>query len=204
MTINAFIFDFGNVVCSFDIRLFYLRAQPYSSLPPDDLHAALKSSHGIMRDYETGLLTSEEFFARICTACRLTVSQKEFVAAYTQIFEPIPSTYELIRRLKPRYKLGLLSNTNEWHFEHGIKPVEVFPLFDTVTLSYEVKAMKPAEKIYRDALGKLGVPPAECVYIDDLEENVLAAQELGMQGFLFRTGEELRSSLKRLGVEIPS
>jgi glucose-1-phosphatase len=202
MKITSFIFDFGNVICSFDPGLFYVRAQSYSSLSPDDLLAALKSSHAIMRDYETGLLTSEEFYRQICSACQLTVSRNDFIAAYTQIFEPIPSTYELIRQLKPRYKLGLLSNTNEWHYVHGIKPVEVFPLFDTVTLSYEVKAMKPAQEIYHDALGKLGVSPAECVYIDDLEENVLAAQNLGMQGFLYRTGEELRSSLEQLGLQI--
>jgi HAD superfamily hydrolase (TIGR01509 family) len=202
MSITAFIFDFGNVICSFDPQIFLARAQPYSSLSPDGLLAAFKQSHGTMREYETGLVTSEEFFARIRSACRLSVSKEDFIVAYTQIFAPIPSTYKLVRELKPRYKLGLLSNTNEWHFEYGIKPVEIFPLFDTVTLSYEVKAMKPAREIYFDALGKLGVPPAECFYIDDLEENVIAARELGMHAFLFRSGEELRESLTHLGVRI--
>jgi len=204
MKISAFIFDFGNVICSFDAGLIVARTQRYSSLPADELLAALRGAHPIMRDYETGLLTSDEFFKRMCSACRLSVRKEDFVAAYTRIFQPIESTYSLIRELKPHYKLGLLSNTNEWHFEYGIKTVEVFPLFDTVTLSYEVKAMKPAREIYDDALRKLGVPPAECVYIDDLEENVLAAQELGMQGFLFRTGDALRESLKHLGARISS
>jgi FMN phosphatase YigB (HAD superfamily) len=199
---TTFIFDFGNVICSFDPALIVARTQQYSSLSPDELLAALKGSHALMRDYETGLLTSDEFFERICSACRLSVPKKEFIAAYTQIFQPIESTYTLIRELKPRYKLGLLSNTNEWHFEYGIKPVEVFPLFDTVTLSYEVKAMKPAQEIYMDALQKLGARPAECMYVDDLEENVLAAEKLGMQGFLFRSGDTLRESLKQLGVQI--
>ena len=202
MALTSFIFDFGNVICSFDPALIVARTQQYSALPADELLAALKGAHGIMRDYETGLLTSDEFFARMCSACKLSVPKKEFIAAYTQIFKPIESTYTLIRELKPHYKLALLSNTNEWHFEYGIKPVEVFPLFDTVTLSYEVKAMKPARAIYDDALRKLGVPPSECVYIDDLEENVLAAQALGMQGFLFRSGDALRESLEQLGVRL--
>ena len=179
MTITAFIFDFGNVICSFDPRYFFLRAQQYTSLPPESLLVALTQSHSIMRDYETGLLTSDEFYARICSACGLSISREDFIKAYTQIFVPIPSTYSLIRELRPAYKLGLLSNTNEWHFEYGIKPTEVFPLFDTVTLSYEVKAMKPARQIYIDAINKLGVAPAECVYIDDLEENVLRRGNLG-------------------------
>jgi putative hydrolase of the HAD superfamily len=202
MKISSFIFDFGNVICSFDPGLIFARTQQYSALSAGEFLEALKGSHVLMRDYETGFMTSDQFFERICSACRLSVSKKDFIAAYTEIFTPIQSTYTLIRELKPHYKLGLLSNTNEWHYEYGIKPVEVFPLFATVTLSYEVKAMKPAREIYDDALQKLGVPPTECVYIDDLEENVLAARKLGMQGFLFRTGDALRESLKQLGVRL--
>ena len=202
MMIRAFIFDFGNVICSFDPRLFLTRSLPYSSLSSEDLLRALTQSHGTMREYETGLITSDEFFARICSACRLTVSREDFITAYTKIFSPIPSTYALIRELRPRYKLALLSNTNEWHFEHGIKTVEVFPLFDTVTLSYQVKAMKPALEIYWDALGKLGVDADECVYIDDLEENIVAARGLGMQAFLFRPGSVLRDALVEAGILI--
>jgi glucose-1-phosphatase len=202
MTIKAFIFDFGNVICSFDPQLFFTRFVPFSSFSPDEFGRALKGSHQLMLQYETGLLTSDEFYTRVCSACSLSMPQKDFIRAYTQIFTPIPSTHALIRELKPHYKLALLSNTNEWHFEHGIKTVEVFPLFDAVTLSYEVKAMKPAREIYLDALKKLAVRPAECVYIDDLEENVMAARELGMQAFLFRSGDQLRASLKRLGVAI--
>lgn len=204
MTISAFIFDFGNVICSFDPRYFLLRAQQYSSLPPESLLASLPQAHGIMRVYETGLMTSDEFYSRICSTCRLSVSRDDFIKAYTRIFAPIPSTYALIRELRPHYKLGLLSNTNEWHFEYGIRSTEVFPLFDTVTLSYEVKAMKPAREIYLDAINKLGVAPAACVYIDDLEENVAAAKELGMLALLFRTGDELRAALVRMGVQIAS
>jgi glucose-1-phosphatase len=202
VTVRAFIFDFGNVICSFDPQLFHTRFLPFSSLPPNEFSLALRASHGLIREYETGLLTSDEFYARICSICRLSIARKDFIAAYTQIFTPIPSTYELIRKLKPHYRLALLSNTNEWHFEYGIKTVEVFPLFDTVTLSYEVKAMKPARAIYDDALLKLRLPPAECVYIDDLEENVIAARELGMHAFLFRSGDQLREALLKQGVRI--
>ncbi len=200
MNITAFIFDFGNVICSFDPRYFLVRAQQYSTLPPESLLVALTEAHGIMRDYETGLITSDEFFSRIRSSCGLSISREEFIRAYTQIFAPIPSTYALIKELRPNYRLGLLSNTNEWHFEYGIKPTEVFPLFDTVTLSCEVKAMKPDRRIYIDAISKLGVAPAECVYIDDLEENVVAAREFGMQALLFRSGDELREALIRMGV----
>ena len=198
MTITAFIFDFGNVICSFDPRYFLLRAQKYSTLPPEGLLLSLTQAHSIMRDYETGLLTSDEFYGRICSTCRLAVSRDDFIRAYTQIFAPIPSTYALIRELRPHYRLGLLSNTNEWHFEYGIKPTEVFPLFDTVTLSYEVKAMKPARRIYLDAINKLGVAPAACVYIDDSAVNVATADRLGFSTIHFESPRQLRAELDRL------
>ena len=118
MTIRAFIFDFGNVICSFDPGTFFTRAMSYSSLSREELLTSLKQAHDMMREYETGLLTSDEFFTRICAACRLTVSKEDFIKAYTYIFEPIPSTYALIKELKPRYKLGLLTESNRQKYFH--------------------------------------------------------------------------------------
>jgi putative hydrolase of the HAD superfamily len=107
---------------------------------------------------------------------------------------------ELIGKLKPRYKLGLLSNTSEWHFQHAIKTVDVFPLFDAVTLSFEVKAMKPADKIYQDILTKLALPPEECIYIDDIPENIEAATRQGMHAIRYTSHDQLIIDLHRAGV----
>jgi FMN phosphatase YigB (HAD superfamily) len=96
----------------------------------------------------------------------------------------------------------MLSNTNELHYTHNICTVAVFPLFDAVTLSFEVKAMKPARPMYDDILEKLAVTPEECVYIDDLNENVITANFLGMRGILFMTPEKLVQDLQRMGVNL--
>ena len=78
----------------------------------------------------------------------------------------------LIRKLKPRYRIGLLSNTNEWHFDHAVRACTRLSHFDAVSVSYQVKAMKPSAPIYLDALGKLGTDPEETLFIDDRAENV--------------------------------
>lgn len=198
--IRAIIFDFGNVVCTFDMKLFGQRLSQLSGIPIERFDEMMKVSYHLSREYETGLVTSDEFYAHVTTKIGSFVDKREFIRAFSNIFTPIPSTFRLIKSLKPAYKLGLLSNTNEWHYEYGIKTVEVYPLFDAVTLSFQVKAMKPDERIYRDALSKLGCPPEQCVYIDDLQENVDAAAGLGITGIRYTGHAALIDALRAAGV----
>jgi HAD superfamily hydrolase (TIGR01509 family) len=198
--IQAIIYDFGNVVCSFRVTSFFENLTRHSACTVDQLLGLMPEISHLAIEYESGHMTSEEFFRAFSALARINLSQKDFIASYTSIFTPITGTYDAIRRLKGRYKLGLLSNTNEWHFEHSIRTVEVFPLFDAVTLSYEVRAMKPHPAIYQDMLQKLGVPAHACVYFDDIQENVDAGDRAGMQGRLFTTAERMHADLMALGV----
>ncbi len=198
--IRAVIFDFGNVICRFDPRIFVERIAPYSTQSRSDLSGVLKNSPDLFIRYESGLITSDDFFDEMCRRCSLSCSQEQFIPAFAAIFSPIPSTFALIRSLKGRYRLGLLSNTSDWHFRYGIKSVAVFPLFDSVSLSFVVHAMKPAEAIYRDALGKLGCSPRECVYVDDIKEFSEAAASLGIHAVHYTDHQALMRSLNDLGV----
>jgi len=78
-------------------------------------------------------------------------------------------------------RTGLLSNS--WGTDDY--PREKFPgLFDSVVISAEVGMRKPEERIFRHAVGLLGLTPEECVFIDDLEVNVAAAEAFGMTALL--------------------
>jgi putative hydrolase of the HAD superfamily len=198
--ITTVIFDFGMVISSFEVAQFLRNLVPITGKSVEELKQVLAVVREFVVDYETGLVTTDEFVAKVLSATRLPISGEEFRLAYNNIFTPIPFTSELIRRLKPRYRLGLLSNTSEWHFQHAIKTVEVFPLFDAVTLSFEVKAMKPAEAIYRDMLSKLGATPQECVYIDDLPENIESAARLGMHAIRYVSPDQIVADLQKAGL----
>ena len=200
--ITTVIFDFGMVICTFDIQLFVKRLSRLAGVAETVVRERLAESTGLAREYETGKMSSDEFFRRFTRNSSISVSKRDFRNAYSDIFSPVPASFDLIRQLKPRYRLGLLSNTSEWHFEDIIKPVEVFPLFDAVTLSYEVKAMKPDKRIYQSALHQLNADPHECVYIDDLPENVDAARLLGLNAIHYTSHEELLVSLRRLGIPL--
>jgi len=199
--IKGIIFDFGGVICSFDSRKFFQALAGRTARTAGEM-AAIVLEADLPRRYESGRISSREFFSAVTEPCGLSISEEEFIAEFTGIFLPIESTFRLIRALKPSFRIALLSNTNEWHFEHYIRTVEVFPLFDAVTLSYRVGEMKPGERIYRDSLRRIGLPPEECVFIDDLEENVAAAERLGIHGIHYTGHERLVASLKALNIPL--
>jgi FMN phosphatase YigB (HAD superfamily) len=64
--------------------------------------------------------------------------------------------------------------------------------------------MKPSERIYRDALAKLRLAPAACIYIDDIVEYVEKAETLGLKVIHYTSHEKLVSSLSALGVSARS
>ncbi len=198
-TVRAVIFDFGGVINSFDVGIFLRKLASRSEKTVAEIGSLIYGS-GLPVLYESGRISSAEFFARLVKLCGLRMSEEEFVPAFTEIFTPIEPTLGLIRRLRGRYRLGLLSNTNEWHFRRHIESIPVFPLFDAVTLSYEVKEMKPGERIYRDSLGKLGLPPEACVFIDDIEENVAAARKLSMRAIRYEGHDRLVAALAEMDV----
>ena len=200
--IKGIIFDFGNVICTFSNWTFLERLASYCRYDANELNGMIYEESDIKERYEKGLITSDEFFAHIIDLTGATIGKDDFIRIYTDIFSPIPETIDLIKALRPRYKLGLLSNTSEWDFLYGIKPVEVFEMFDGVTVSYQLKAFKPDAKLYLDIVRKLDLSTEECVYIDDIKEYAHAAEELGLSGIHYIGHEELIRGLGRIGVDV--
>ena len=200
--IKAIIFDYGNVISRVDHSIFLKRIASLSAHPLSALQKMASGQPTLLVDYESGRITSAEFYQRATKNYGLNISQSDFRNAFIDIFERIRPTIQLIKSLKPRYKIALLSNTNEWHYEAEIKSVEVFPLFDTITTSFEVGAVKPDEKIYRDTLSKLALPPEACMYIDDIQEYVEAARRIGMQAIRYTTPHALLLGLATAGVSV--
>ncbi len=200
-TIQGVIFDFGNVIYRFDNGRILVGLAPLCGRSVTEL-AALMAGSSLPEDFEAGRLDSAEFLAGVSRLCEYPFEEAAFVRAFTEIFTPIESTLELIRGLKPRYRLGLISNTNPWHFEHAIRTCEVFPLFDAVTLSFEQKAMKPDRRLFEDALAKLELPAGACVFIDDRPDLAEAATRLGLHGLTYTDSEKLVRELETLRVQI--
>jgi len=200
--IRGVIFDFGNVISSFDVGIFLGKLRDWSGVETETLRERIYGS-GLHSRYERGDISSKEFHREVVRRIGIDVPVEEFADRFSDIFTPLESTHGLIRALKGKYRLGLLSNTNEWHFLRHIRKVPVFPLFDSVTLSFEVGALKPEPEIYLDALRKLSLPPEECVFIDDIGKYAEGAAGVGIRGIQYTGPGELVRELSSLGV-IPS
>jgi FMN phosphatase YigB (HAD superfamily) len=197
--IRGICFDFGNVICTFDNRRVLAALGSLCGQPPEALERLISGSDLPMA-YESGAIDSQAFLAGVSALFGHAFEEAPFVRAFTDIFTPIPSTFDLIRRLGRHYRLGLISNTNPWHAEHGIRTASVFPLFDAVTFSYQAHALKPDPRIFKDALAKLSLAPSACVFIDDIPAFARAATALGMQGITYTEPEALEIELRQLGV----
>ena len=200
--IRGIIFDFGNVICSFDVEIFLAKLHERSGRDMESLRDGVYGSRLHSR-YERGEISSKEFHREVVRCIGMDIPVEEVAEWFSGIFTPLESTHGLIRTLKGKYRLGLLSNTNEWHFLRHIRNVPVFPLFDAVTLSFEVGVLKPEPGIYLDALRKLSLPPETCVFIDDIGKYADGAAALGIRGIRYTGHAELLRELAGLGVVPP-
>jgi epoxide hydrolase-like predicted phosphatase len=97
---------------------------------------------------------------------------------------------QFIQSLRPRYKIGILSNAwSDARFFHNTK-FNMNTWVDAAVYSAEVKLLKPDPRIYQILLDQLGLPANECVFVDDKPVNIDAAQALGMKGILCRETQQ--------------
>ena len=75
-------------------------------------------------------------------------------------------------------------------------------IFDSVTLTFDLKQHKPSTKLFEDALSKLKTRPFETVYIDDLSNTIEVAKSLGIHGILYTNHDSLIRSLQNQGIRI--
>ena len=107
----------------------------------------------------------------------------------------------LVRSLRVHYKTALLSNFSA-QLRQLLMQNELIDVFDVIVISGEEGILKPDARIYHLAAERLGVPVADCLFVDDFEENVAGAQAAGMQAIHFVSFSSLALRLFELGVAL--
>ena len=115
---------------------------------------------------------------------------------------PIAANLELVARLRPPYKVSVLSNADISLRGRLEDELRIQHLFDDVVSSAEVGMAKPEPEIFRLAAGRLGLDPAECVFVDDWDQNIEAAKAVGMTAIRYQLdkGDDLAALLAGAGV----
>lgn len=198
MPIRAVIFDLGGVLLrQLDERPRTALAARYG-LSRTQLEALVFDSEQARRA-AVGELDVTAVWEPACAALGLTAAtlpefQQQFWAGDQVDMELIA----FVRTLRGPYRTALLSNawsnlrailTDEWR---------VADAFDELIISAEVQLAKPDPRIYRLALERLAVAPAEAVFVDDMAENVAAAQTVGLHALQFQDPAQTRAAVQQL------
>jgi putative hydrolase of the HAD superfamily len=186
--IKGIIFDWGGVCCK-EGEPFSLGAlQSKLCMNPDEI---TKKAEDIHIGYYEGKYKSEEFWRAIMKFFNLeqgaAINPRTLSSAYLNSYQIYPEIFDLILRLKKKYKIGLLSNLtpemrDHIRAKHGLRKyfhVEIY------SCDENVKALKPSYKPFEAALEALKLEPADCLFIDNSQKNIRAAEELGMRVILF-------------------
>jgi putative hydrolase of the HAD superfamily len=192
VSLRGAIFDFGGVMTE---SLFRRRRDADPEVVSllvfflNDLRAVyhLPTSDHDLHLLETGKLSEAEFFRRLCARhAEAGGPVIDPVRARSLVFaeraEASAAMVDTVRQLRVAgYRTALLTNNaREWEPTwRALIPVD--ELFDVVVDSSVVGLRKPDPRIYELTCERLGLPPEECIFVDDLECNVEAAAALGIE-----------------------
>lgn len=192
------LFDLGNVLVSIHPGAFtrHLGIDPATAY-----RKYQKRILGIVRKYEGGGGTTEEYLGEMS---RLFDGRYDLdlirEAMLKVVGTPIEGMEELVSMIASKYETGLVSNTNELHFNYCRDTFSMLRHFSRFYLSYQLSSLKPAETYYNTVLADLKVLPSSVVFVDDIEENVLGARKSGMNALRFVSRRQLEQDFRSLSV----
>ena len=206
--IRAVVSDFGGVLTSPLVGSF-AKFQDHAGVPLEALGQAMEAiaqrdgAHPLF-ELECGRVTEPDFLAAIGDELRAAlgrdVPMHEFTERYWAELSPNAPMIELMATLRDEgYRMAMLTNNvREWEPRwRAMLPVD--EIFELVVDSAFVGMRKPDPEIYALTVARLGVPAAECLFVDDFEHNCAAASEAGMTAVWFRDNAqaipEIRAAL---------
>jgi glucose-1-phosphatase len=197
---KSIIFDLGNVIVPFDFSRAYAAMESHCPFPAAEIRSRIWSTDLVHR-FEAGAIEGGDFVKELSALLEMKVDEAVFRRLWSSIFFSETLIPEgLIAVLRRNYRVMLLSNTNALHFEMLRETYPHFRHFDDFVLSFEVKAMKPSPLIYQEAVRRARCLAAECFFVDDIESNVTAAKEAGLDAVQFKSLEQLTAALRSRGV----
>lgn len=197
---SVVVFDLGKVLVDFDYTIAARKIASRGKIIAERVFKFIAQSP-LLFQYETGLVTRQQFFQAVCETTGYCGDIEEFGGFFADIFTPIEPMVELHSSLrKAKIPTYIFSNTNDLAITHIRQNFPFFSNFDGYVLSYEVGAMKPDAKIYEALERMAGRRGAEVLYLDDRLENVEAGAARGWQVILQETPAKTLAAIETLGL----
>ena len=195
-------FDLGNVLVTFSTERMFRQMGDVAGIKPAVVKAVVVEA-GLQRKLESGEITSRQFHDTFCERTGAQVDYDTLVEAGSDIFELNLSMLPVVTSLQQGgYRLGVLSNTCEHHWEHCTRRFRIVgEMFSVHALSCRIGAMKPDAAVFRAAAELAGCAAEEIFFVDDLAQHVAGAQAAGFDAVQYTTTAALVAELRRRGVE---
>ena len=142
-----------------------------------------------LKNFELGLMSIDEFHDTVRRVYGPNLTDEQIDYAWNALLQGIP-TYKLdmLLKLKERYRLFLLSNTNAVHWAEGSKQFnyqghKAEDFFEQIFLSNEIHELKPSPEAFRKVAQMAAINPEETLFVDDLQASCDAATALGFHTY---------------------
>ena len=188
--IRNLLFDLGGVIINLDRQRCVDALTALGDEKADEM-LDLSVQRGTLMDLEEGKISPSDFFKRMRQKIGKAVSDEEIVHALNELLIGIPlDRLTLLRKLRQRFNVMMLSNTNPIMFDTKIaecfaqEGLSITDYFDDVYLSYRLKSCKPDIAIFKKVIELSRIVPQETLFFDDSQKNLDAAASLGFKTFL--------------------
>lgn len=205
--IEMVISDFGGVLTTPLFEAF-ASFQDQVGIPPKSFGEAMKSlmeqgQPNPLFELECGRITESEFQQQLAGALEPILGHTPDIESFGlllfEALDPNPGMIDLIREVRrDGVRTALLTNNvKEWESTwRSMMPID--ELFETVVDSAFVNCRKPDPRIYQLTLERVQLEPGQCIFIDDMEINIDAANQLGFHGVHFRETAQARAEVHAL------
>jgi len=202
--VKTIFFDLGNVLININRERVIHDFARLLQLPLQTVQEIASSP--LEKEFEQGLLDSHQYLQQLHQRYGILdqINLDHLIELWQKPFAENLAVTRLLPVLKKQAGLAIISNTNELHIQAVRRKFQLLDIFDTLVFSFEVGVLKPDERIFRKALQLVQAQPAECLFVDDLPENVAAAEQVGIRAHHFRTSSLLRDFLLEAGFSLDS
>lgn len=191
--IKTIIFDLGGVIIDHGNQIDYF----VKIFKPKDKKEFWNKINHYAGPLCEGKISEKEYWIKIAESYNIdpvSIPENLWSKNYGDSTSVNNNVIQLIKKLKNKYKLIMISNTIKSHVEIN-KSRGIFEYFDDVILSNEVKLSKANLDIFYLALKRNSLKPEECIYIDDIKKFVDSADSIGLNGIQYLNYEQLKKEL---------
>ena len=195
--IKNIIFDLSEVIISGYHGIEHLIEQKYN-IPAQEFKNRKRETVTIFFQLMRGNLTEEEYWKKFLEGTNWEVTVEDLKSTIREhMNQPIEGTMELIKKLKGKYQLILLSDhVREW-MDYVQEKNQDIKIFDRIVLSYKIGSLKRDEHTFEQVLKQYQIMAIETLFIDDLKVNINRAEKAGIHGILFQNANQLKEELEQ-------